>query len=934
MRGTSVFPVIGPLLLRRDTRKLATGAINGDSAATVDLIRIAITAPDPAARTIARQALAALTNQDSIETLCHEVLLHEDPVLRELALTRGYLPGEPGARALFLYMTGQTGALSRLDPDDYHPILAEGYRKAPAPIRSRAIRLARNHCWDLEGGNILARALLGTVPERAARTWVYEEWTLVMEVLASERSWDTLWQLTGLAPPALSLAALRRMADSGWSPGGDARQVFKELIGALPEQWNAPMPEKPLITHAIQESRVLRLSFSPDGSLLAAGSCDGSIMVWHVASARPRFSCNAGTGSPHFLAFTPDGGLLVAGGDRGTLQATGPSGEAIWNYEDPDHIITSAILSGTGTDVFAGDADGCLICIGSRTGRVRFSMRCHSFPVTALARESDGHTVVTGHADGTVCCVDAQTGVVQWTNAGTGDSTRTLGFLGANGDVLVICGHSLPVILSRESGEPVRTCAGHTGPVVCSASSPDGRTIVAGDDHNTVRIWQESKYPEASIPFYSRVPSICAIPGNGTCLVVCCDDGTVSYHHLPGGTKAKEFRAYRRPVSACSVSPDGSLLALAGWDGTLTLRSIPGGELLRTLRHPAGSVTALSPTGGDGQVLAGTAGGMVHVLSPDHEAAGRTIDLYTPSVRALTASGDGRILACSGKEPGLSFWDTKTGSLISVCSGLKTTVRCLAFLPDSKTCIAGGWDGIVRFWDIKDGTLRKEYHGHTSTISCCAVDPSGSLVVTGSNDTTARIWRTDGTGEPVVLRDGTKEVRCCAISPDGTLLATASQEPVLRLFYLPTGTRAGTIPQVPGTPTALAFSSDGLLLAAGYANGTLAFFPVHDRTLIRTLQAHAGAVTGIVAMPGGDCVVTGGEDGRVCTFRVPYRRALLHARYDDLIMAQGQSGSTAAWTVQWRFLYRLLSLRFQNDIELCPVFSNAGLYDIQIVGGC
>lgn len=929
----SAFPVIGPLLLRRDAKRLAAGVKNGNSAATIDLIRIASTAPDPVARTIARQALACLTSQDSVDVVCSEVILHDNSVLRELALTQGYHPRAPDECAFFLYMTGQTEALFRLDPDSHHPHLAGGYCKAPAQVRSRAICSAKNHCQE-QGKDMLVRALLGTDPVRAARQWVYEEWDLVMEALARERSWDTLWQLTGLAPPALSLAALRRMADYGWHPAGDARQVFEELIRDLPKQWNAPMPEKPLITHGIQESRVLRLSFSPDGSLLAAGSCDGTVMVWHVASARLRFSRKADLGSLNFLAFTPDGALLVTGGDRGTLLATGPSGEAIWNYNDPDHIITSAILSGTGTDVFAGDADGYLLSIGSRTGGVRFTLPCHTSPVTALAQEPDGQTVITGHADGTVCCVNALTGTVKWTTAGTGNPVRTLDFLGETGSILVIRGHSLPVMVSRESGGLVQTCAGHTGPVVCSASSPERRTVVAGGDPNTARIWQGGEHPTASIPFYSRVPSLCAISRGGTCLVVCCNDGTVSYHRLPGGEKVKEFRAYRRPVSACSISPDGSQLALAGWDSTVTLRSIPDGELLRTLRSPAGSVTALTSAGGEGGVLAGTEVGTVNILSPVHDTNRRTIDLYTPSVRAIATSSDGKILACSGKEPGIRFWDLKTGSLLTTCTGLKTTVRCLAFLPDNKTCVSGGWDGIARIWDVASGTVGKEYRGHTSIISCCAVDPSGEFLVTGSNDTTVRIWRTDGAGDPVVLRVAAKEVRCCAIAPDGALLVTASQEPVLRLFYLHGGTSAGTIPQVPGTPTALAFCSDGLLLAAGYANGTLALYAVHDRILIRTLQAHAGAVNGIVAIPGGDYIVTGGEDGQVHTFRVPFQRALIHASYDDLVMAQEQSGNTAAMAVQWRFLHRLLSLRFQNEIELCPVFQDAGIYDIQIVGGC
>jgi hypothetical protein len=47
---------------------------------------------------------------------------------------------------------------------------------------------------------------------------------------------------------------------------------------------------------------------------------------------------------------------------------------------------------------------------------------------------------------------------------------------------------------------------------------------------------------------------------------------------------------------------------------------------------------------------------------------------------------------------------------------------------------------------------------------------------------------------------------------------------------------------------------------------------------------------------------------------------------------QEQAAESDAMAGQWRFLYRLLAIRFQNEIELCPAFRDAGIYDIQIVG--
>ena len=931
MRSAATLPVFGPLLLRREAGRLSRNLRDGDFSAIEKLADIGATCEDPGAQQIAREGLMSLTSQDAIDALCNEALLREDSFLRKIALEKEYAPQAPGAKALFLFLSRQDEAFLRFDPEDHHPRLAVGYASAQSRIRLYALRYAAENAGKPRG-NILARALMGKEHEGAAGDWSYGEWELVIKTLTCDASWDLLWRLVRMAPPALSRAALDTMNHAGWYPRGDERQVFEELVADLPDSWKGPVPEKPIISQEIQEDQVLRLSFSPDGTLLAAGSADGTIATWQVASARLRGSCTPGTGSPHFLAFTPDNALLIAGGDKGTLQATTSSGEPVWVFHNPNHLIRCALLIGNGEEVLAGDSGGSLFCMDSNTGAVRYSARCHPSPITALARASGGQSLATGHADGTVCCLDTQTWTVLWTVPGTGDMVRALAFSEETGDILVIRSRALPVSLSGQTGCLIRFFAGHSGPVSCFAASPGCQTVVVGGDANVLRIWHEGENPAMTIPLYNRVPSCCTIMQDGTHLIAGCNDGTVFCFHLPDGVKAKEIRAYRRPVSACSLSPDGRLLALAGWDGTVTLRTVPGGELLRTLRRSAGAITALAFAGKNTGVLAGTADGTVRLFSPGSGAAGRSIDLYTPSVRAIAASPDGTILACAGKEPGLRFWDSSTGSLLATCSGLKTTVRCLAFLPDGKTLITGGWDGRVRFWDVPSGRAKCVRKGHTSTVTCCAVSPSGELIITGSNDTTVRIWQSNDNGEPLVLHDAGKEVSCCAISPDGTLLAAAGADPVIRLYHLPGGARTYDIPQIPGIPTALSFTSDGLSLAIGYADGTLAFCSLHSRSLIRALPAHAGAVTGIVSIPGGDDIVTSGEDGRVCTWRIPYLRPLAHATFADLEFAQEQAQDTDAMTSPWRFLYRLLSLRFQDEIELCPVFLDAGALDIQIVG--
>lgn len=122
------------------------------------------------------------------------------------------------------------------------------------------------------------------------------------------------------------------------------------------------------------------------------------------------------------------------------------------------------------------------------------------------------------------------------------------------------------------------------------------------------------------------------------------------------------------------------------------------------------------------------------------------------------------------------------------------------------------------------------------------------------------------------------------------------------------------------------------MIVVGYDHGTTAFYAVHGHSLIRILPTHSGKVTGIVAIKGEDCFVTSGTDGMIHIFRIPFMRPLSRTSFTDLALAREQAAVTGSTAAQWRFLCHLLSFRFQNEIELCPTYRDAGIYDIQIVG--
>ncbi len=134
---------------------------------------------------------------------------------------------------------------------------------------------------------------------------------------------------------ATTSGRVMRLADLVWSPNGDEIAVAS-TTGVWLYRPDHPASQPRLFQH--QDTTAEKVSYSPDGNLLAAVFFDGAVVVWDLNTSQQMARLKETTYLTTFLGFSPDGETLLAGTWTGSLH--------LWDVSNPDQIRPEfAILS-------------------------------------------------------------------------------------------------------------------------------------------------------------------------------------------------------------------------------------------------------------------------------------------------------------------------------------------------------------------------------------------------------------------------------------------------------------------------------------------------------------------------------------------------------------------------------------------------------------
>ena len=177
-------------------------------------------------------------------------------------------------------------------------------------------------------------------------------------------------------------------------------------VKSVPDQESsaASVPKIPKINVRVlrgHKGAVLSVSFSPDGAILASGSEDSTILLWHLPSTSPPKKLAGHKKAVSAARFSPDGRSLAScSGDKSIRLWSLPEGTCLRTWTAHEDVVTSLSFSADGLWLVSGSKDGSIRLWSASSQELQWTKVGSAQAVWSVAVSPDeGSVVVSGSAD-------------------------------------------------------------------------------------------------------------------------------------------------------------------------------------------------------------------------------------------------------------------------------------------------------------------------------------------------------------------------------------------------------------------------------------------------------------------------------------------------------------------------------------------------------
>ena len=331
-----------------------------------------------------------------------------------------------------------------------------------------------------------------------------------------------LAQIGGPALPELRLAMT--------SPDPEIRRRAKRLVNSIEKNVYAEVRQ-----FRGHSGSVNAVAFSPDGKRAASG--DGShVRLWEVATGKELLKDDTHRDRVMAVAFSPDGKYLATGSeDRKALLYDAATLRVLHTFRTHRADVRAVAFAFDGKRLISADLNGGIYLWSVPEGK----------PLGKLPNDGLGHVL-------SVVPLDDKNVLVCPTN----DNTAVL-----------------RAIDPKDAA--VYTFAQHTGKVVGSAVTRDGKHLLtASQDHTLIR-WSLVTRKSTLVLRGHTAPVCCvAVAPDGKLAISGGADKELRLWDLVAGRAIRGLPGHTSTIWSVAVSPDGKYALSGGADGTMRLWSL------------------------------------------------------------------------------------------------------------------------------------------------------------------------------------------------------------------------------------------------------------------------------------------------------------------------------------------------------------------------
>ncbi|MCO6042713.1 serine/threonine-protein kinase [Aeoliella sp. ICT_H6.2] len=496
--------------------------------------------------------------------------------------------------------------------------------------------------------------------------------------------------------------------------------------------------------------RALALAFDSEGSLLAVGGSDGSVVLWDFDERLPtgvRFVHNAPVNQ---AVFGPLRGMLLSSDSEGQVQLNDPvSGRALGTLPQRKPI-TSASFTNSGTQILIGDSDGALQLW--RLGQqwpVDLEWQSPG-PVASIIANDEG-TRINAAWHGTTALAG---GLAAWDTV-SNDQIGEVQELGAPN--------------SRVTVSADLTHAATWAPL--GTKGVDGRNLAinlrnlsTGDSQRIMlpHVAQRPSTTQGTLSSLRTVAFARFSPDSNTLMIVAKPiagrKGLIWLYDLRTGTFSNQT-----PMQFADASNPRALhfdlsYPLVGFDSLSQHLFCGDLHSVKVWRVDDGETAFIGPQAdgpirdvalvSSGELIAIAAGSKVsiHPVGASHIGQGTALFEFSHAntVRHIAFAPSGELLATASDDRLVRFWDTDTGVEFGTDLSHVGPITGMEFNHQG-SMLAVVCDRVLHLWDVNTGQPIGPPIDHAGSVQLTRFTVDGSRLITVDSLNSLRMWTmTDG----------------------------------------------------------------------------------------------------------------------------------------------------------------------------------------------